>query len=152
MIISYRLSAVGCRLSAENARACRLSSQENMKYMDSGVRSVAPSGKAQIESRRPIADSFLLFLEVLVLKDIGSCTNQTKADFLLAGFAVRKALAADHNNLVSLAVFTIVEYFVDAGLADNFSAAITPAAIRSSSPVARALNASRFELKCDFPR
>jgi hypothetical protein len=103
--------------------------------------------KSQAHGSKLTAQSQLFFLEVLILEDVWRCAYQAKADFLLAGFAIGKALAADHDNLVSLAVLTVVEYFVDAGLADNFSTAIAPAAIRSSAAMVRALDVSWLELK-----
>ena len=91
-------------------------------------------------------------LEVFILKDIGSCAHQAKTDFFLAGFAVGKILAADHDDLVSVTVLAVMENFVDAGLTDNFSATITATAVRSPAAMAGAFGASRLQLKCDFPR
>jgi hypothetical protein len=93
-------------------------------------------------AEEPMAQQPLLFLEVLVLEDVRRCPYQPKADFLLAGFAVREMLAADHDDLVGLAMFTVVDDFVDAGLANDFSGPIASAAIRLSAAVARSLDAS----------
>ena len=103
--------------------------------------------KSQAHGSKLTAQSQLFFLEVLILEDVWRCANKAKANFLLAGLAVRKGFAANHDDFMSLAMFTIVNYFVDAGLADNFSAAIASAAIRSSAAMVRALDVSWLQLK-----
>ena len=80
----------------------------------------------------------------------GAVRIKPKADFLLAGFAVRKVFAADHHDLVRFAMLTVVDHFVDAGLANHFSGTIAPAAIRPRAAVTGVLDASGLQLKCDF--
>jgi hypothetical protein len=58
-----------------------------------------------------------------------------KAHFVLAGFTIRKVCPAYHYDFVSLAMLTVMNNLVDAGLANDFSGAMTPTAGSSSSLV-----------------
>lgn len=74
-----------------------------------------------------------VFFEVLVLKNVGSSTNQAEANFLFAGFTIGEILSADHNHLVSLAVIAMMNHFVDTRPTNNFTRAMASAAGRRST-------------------
>ena len=62
------------------------------------------------------ATGLRFFLEVFILKDVGSSTDKAKAHSFLAGFAIRETFSADHHDLVGITVVAVVNNFVDAGL------------------------------------
>ncbi len=69
--------------------------------------------------------SQLVFVfEVLVLKDVGCGAYEAETHLVLAGFAIGKVLAADHHDLMHLAMIAVMDDLIDSGLADTVSGTI----------------------------
>jgi hypothetical protein len=83
--------------------------------------------------------ALLLFFEVFVLKNVGSGAHKPEPHLLFAGFAIGKALAADHHHFVCVAMIAIVDHFVNAGLPNGITSAI-PSAVRLVSSAPRILD------------
>jgi hypothetical protein len=64
-----------------------------------------------------------LLFEILVLKDIGSGSNQAEAHALFAGVTRRECIAAQHHNLVRRAMLAVMKNFIDSCFSNGFAGA-----------------------------
>ncbi len=87
---------------------------------------------------------FLLF-EILILEDIRRGADESEPDILIAGLAVGKSIAGDHDDLVSGSMLAVVDHLVDSGLPNDITGLMAAKRGVGAATSSRTLAAGQME-------